>query len=218
MGSPLLELLATSSLYQVKPNNGKGFQLELVLRLILSPSLGFFHSHIVCSPFIKGFSCGLAGKESAHTVGELGLIPGLGRSPGEGKGYPLQYSGLENSMYSIIHGVAKSQTWLSDFHSLPSLSYHIICGDCHLFCEQSSFLFMFCFCGSIDKTGLRFPELQNDGLLELEKISYILPWQKWDPELWSLMPNHITNLLKRWNHNQSLPNPGQGFLFLFLLP
>ena len=40
----------------------------------------------------------------------------LGRSPGEGKGYPLQYSGLENSMDCIVHGVTKSQTWLSDFH------------------------------------------------------------------------------------------------------
>ena len=45
-----------------------------------------------------GFSCGSAGKESACNVGDLGLIPGLGRSPGEGKCYPLQYSCLENSM------------------------------------------------------------------------------------------------------------------------
>ena len=45
-------------------------------------------------------------------------IPGLGRSCGEGKGYPLQYSGLENSMDCIVHGVSKSQTWLSDFHLL----------------------------------------------------------------------------------------------------
>ena len=44
------------------------------------------------------------------------MIPGLGRSPGEGKGYPLQYSGLENSMDYIVHGVAKNKTWLSDFH------------------------------------------------------------------------------------------------------
>ena len=47
--------------------------------------------------------------------GNLGSIPGLGRSPGEGKGYPLQYSGLENSMDYIVHGVEKSQTLLSDF-------------------------------------------------------------------------------------------------------
>ena len=64
----------------------------------------------------QGFPCGSAGKESACNAGDLGLIPGLGRSPGEGKGYPLQYSGLENSMDCIVHGVAKSQTRLSDFH------------------------------------------------------------------------------------------------------
>ena len=62
------------------------------------------------------FPCGSAGKESAHNVGDLGLITGLGRSRREGKGYPLQYSGLENSMGCIEHGVAKSWTQLSDFH------------------------------------------------------------------------------------------------------
>ena len=49
-------------------------------------------------------------------MGDLGSIPGFGRSPGEGKGYPLQYSGLENSMDCIVHGVAMSWTRLSDFH------------------------------------------------------------------------------------------------------
>ena len=63
-----------------------------------------------------GFPGGSTGKESAFNVGELDLIPGLGRSPGEGKGYPLQYSGLENSMDCIVHGVAKSQTRLRDSH------------------------------------------------------------------------------------------------------
>ena len=58
----------------------------------------------------KGFPCGLAGKESACKVGELDLTPGLGRSPGEGKDYPLQYSGLENSMDCIVDGVAKRWT------------------------------------------------------------------------------------------------------------
>ena len=57
-----------------------------------------------------GFLCGSAGKESACNAGDLGSIPGLGRSPGEVKGYPLQYSGLENSMDCIVHGVAKSWT------------------------------------------------------------------------------------------------------------
>ena len=62
------------------------------------------------------FPWGSAGKESACNVGDLGSVPGLGRSPGEGKGYPLQYSGLENSMDCIVHGMAKSRTGLSDFH------------------------------------------------------------------------------------------------------
>ena len=62
------------------------------------------------TPAFLGFPCGSAGKESACNAGDLGLIPGLGRSPGEGKGYPLQYSGLENSMDCIIHEVTKSQT------------------------------------------------------------------------------------------------------------
>ena len=54
---------------------------------------------------------------SPGSAGDLGLIPGLGRSLGEGKGYPLQYSGLlENPMDCRVHGVIKSQTQLSDFH------------------------------------------------------------------------------------------------------
>ena len=56
------------------------------------------------------FPGGSVGKESACNVGDLGSVPGLGRSPGERNGYPLQYSGLENSMNCIVHGVAKSWT------------------------------------------------------------------------------------------------------------
>ena len=52
--------------------------------------------------------CGSAGKETACNAGDLGLIPGLGQLSGEGKGYPLQYSGMENFMDCIVHGVAKS--------------------------------------------------------------------------------------------------------------
>ena len=63
-----------------------------------------------------GFPCGSAGKESARNSGDLALIPGLGRSPGEGKGYPLQYSDLKNSMDYTVHGVAKNRTQLRDFH------------------------------------------------------------------------------------------------------
>ena len=56
------------------------------------------------------FGNGSAGNESACNAEDLGLIPG------EGKGYPLQYSGLENTMDCIVHGVAKSRTQLNDFH------------------------------------------------------------------------------------------------------
>ena len=75
-----------------------------------------------------GFPGGSAGKESTCNAGDLGLIPGLGRSPGEGKGYPLQYSGLENSMDCIVDGVTKSRTQLSDFHFLfPFRSIYYCC-------------------------------------------------------------------------------------------
>ena len=63
---------------------------------------------------------GLEGKDSACSAENLGLIPGLGRSPGEGNDYPFQYSCLENTKdrgvwWAIVHGVTKSWTWLSDF-------------------------------------------------------------------------------------------------------
>ena len=70
---------------------------------------------VVCS---KGFSDSSVGKESTCNAGDPGSIPGLEISPEEEKGYPLQYSGLENSMDSIVYGVAKSLTQLSDFVSL----------------------------------------------------------------------------------------------------
>ena len=53
---------------------------------------------------------------NAGDARDAGLIPGSGRSPGAGKGYPLQYSGLENSMDYIVHGVTKNWTQLSDLH------------------------------------------------------------------------------------------------------
>ena len=68
------------------------------------------------TPVFLGFPCGSAGKESSCNAGDLSSIPGLERSTGEGKGYPLQYSGLENSMDSVVHGVAKSWTCLNGFH------------------------------------------------------------------------------------------------------
>ena len=55
---------------------------------------------------------------NTRDTSDMGSVPGCGRSPGEGKGYPLQYSGLENSMHCIVHRVAKSQTQLSNFQSV----------------------------------------------------------------------------------------------------
>ena len=70
------------------------------------------------TPVFLAFPGDSAGKESACNVRDLSSIAGLGRPPGEGKGYPLQYSGLENFMDSIVHGVAKSRTRLSDLTPL----------------------------------------------------------------------------------------------------
>ena len=67
-------------------------------------------------PVFLGSPGGSARKESACNAGDLSLIPGLGRSPGEEDGYPLQYSGLEDSIDCIVHGVTKNQTALSHFH------------------------------------------------------------------------------------------------------
>ena len=66
-----------------------------------------------------GFPCSSPGKESTSNVGDVGTIPALVRPTGEGKGYALQYSGLENSLDCIVHGVAKSRTQLSNFHFQP---------------------------------------------------------------------------------------------------
>ena len=72
------------------------------------------YGYIHISIYTVGFPSGSAGQEFACNAGDLGSIPGLRWSPGEGKGYPLQYSGLENSLDCIVHGVAKSWTQLSD--------------------------------------------------------------------------------------------------------
>ena len=87
----------------------------LILSKINFVSLFF---HVTCTTTFRplGFPHNSVGKESDYNARDSCLIPGLGRFPGEGKGYPLQYSGLENSMDCIVHEVAKSRTWLSDFH------------------------------------------------------------------------------------------------------
>ena len=70
--------------------------------------------------------------------GDPGLIPGLGRSPREGKVYPLQYSGLENPTEYIVHGVTKGRTQLSDFH------FHLQAVTVLLLASQCGFLLLFC--------------------------------------------------------------------------
>ena len=94
----------------------------MTINLILSIGLFFWRRDRLPTQVFFVFSCGSAGKESACNAGDLGSIPGLGRSPGEGKGYPFQYSGLENFMDCIVHGVAKSRTRLSNFDFLSFLS------------------------------------------------------------------------------------------------
>ena len=84
-------------------------------------------------------------KNPTCNAGDLGSISGLGRTPGEGKGYPLEYSGLENSMDCIVHGVAKSWTRLSNCHSLTD---SLKCYSVHLHGESGDAL----------KSGVSFSE------------------------------------------------------------
>ena len=101
--------------------NSQTLKWILTFSLLLFEKIHFlcFYQHSLW--FSRGFPGGSDGKESSCNAGDLGSIPGSGRSPGEGNGYPLQYSCLENSMYmgaqwAIVHGVAKSQTQLSNWH------------------------------------------------------------------------------------------------------
>ena len=113
------------------------------------------------TPVFLGLPGGSGGKESTCNAGNLGLIPGLGRSPGEGNGYPLQYSGLENFMDCIFHGVAKSQTRLSDFHFI---GYTFTClSNRHI--SGKVFLTQF---------ELMFPPLWFHGLISISLTHYLI--------------------------------------------
>ena len=100
----------------------------LILYLNLEKELDSLFSFNIWMVPLLGFPGGLDGKAFAYNVGDPGLIPGSGRSSGEGNGNPLQYSCLENPMdrgtwWATVHGVSKNRTWLSDltwlcFHSL----------------------------------------------------------------------------------------------------
>ena len=89
----------------------------------------------------SGFPCDSAGKASGHNAGDLGSVPGLGRSPGEGKYYWLQYSGLENSMDCVVPGVAKSWTWLSNFHFHSPFSLFLFFSPLTFFFSLKKFFF-----------------------------------------------------------------------------
>ena len=91
----------------------------IILFIVYEISLFFFK---IPQSTYMGFPDSSVDKESACNAGDPNLIPGLGRSPGEGKGYPLQYSGLENSMGCTVHGVAKRWTRLTAFTALMSYS------------------------------------------------------------------------------------------------
>ena len=112
------------SIESVMPSNHLILCRPLLLLLQSFPASGSFPIYLPWSDgtrchdlnFHIGFPCGSSGKESACSVGDLGFILGLERSPREGKSYPLQYSGLENPTDCIVHEVSKRLTWLSDFH------------------------------------------------------------------------------------------------------
>ena len=109
------------------PQQGKGLLIRAPTGPALSPAVvltALTDLHIFELFPRGGFPCGLAGKECACNARD----PGSGRSPGEGKGYPLQYSGLENSTDCIVHRVTKNRTRLSDFHSLTHSLTHSLRG------------------------------------------------------------------------------------------
>ena len=124
--SPTLQAGSLPAEPQEKPKNTGVGSLSLLHRIFLTQesNQGLLH----CKWILYQLSYGSAGKESTCNVGNLGSIPGSRRSPGEGKYYPLQYSGLENSMDCIVHGVAKSWTRLNHFHfSLTFYIHKMVC-------------------------------------------------------------------------------------------
>ena len=141
-----------------------------------------------------GFHCGSAGKESACNAGNLGSIPGLGRSPREGKGYQLQYSGLENSMDCIAYGVAKSQTWLSDFNS----NVNIICCTWKLTRGICLILnwYKICCCYSVTKSCLTLCNSMNCNMPCF--LCFTISWS---------LPKFMSIVLKMPSNHHSLCHP-----------
>ena len=128
------------------------------------------------TPVFLGLPGGSACKEATCHAGDLGLVPGLGWSLGEGKGYPLQYSGLKNSMDCIVHGVADSQIRLSDFH------FHWDVWNCKVFTfySHSYFCSQDCSPGYL-VCGLRFfffqaPDHLSQTIYHCLSVYFFSPW------------------------------------------
>ena len=142
------------------------------------------------TPVLSGFPWGSAGKESTCNMGDLGLIPGLGRSPGEGKTYVLQYSGLENSMDCIVYGVTKSQTWLSHLH----IHFTVIRVPLIFFSPSVCYFELFC-CFSVNAIIMWIPfwAVQKNNLL-LKRIPKEPIFWKESICIWQL---YMVNYMKR---------------------
>ena len=132
------------------------------------PRYPWIPPHIFRHP---GFPGGPAGKESGCKAGVLGSIPGLGRSPGERKGYPLHYSDLENSKDCIVHGVTKSQTWLSDFHFTHSVLKFLSSPHHRILVERKTLRTDTCSIGWTSETSLPFTCLQSKELMVCSALS-----------------------------------------------
>ena len=150
--------------------------------------------------FKMGFPCGSGGKESTCNAGDLGSIPGLGRSPGEGKGYPPQHSGLENSKDYIVHGVSKSQTQLSDLHC------HFLLGLTRLITLQSKGFSRVCSSATVRKH--QFFSVQPS----LWSNSHLCTWLLEKPQRWLHGPLSTKWCLCFLIHRLGLP---QLFFFYF---
>ena len=116
-------LFSSSSLSIIRVMSSAYLRLLIFLPAILIPACVSSSLAFLMMYSALGFPGGSAGEESACNVGDLGSIPGLGRSPGERKNYSLQYWDLENCMDCLVLGVAKSWTWLSDFHFILPRSW-----------------------------------------------------------------------------------------------
>ena len=114
-----------------------------------------------------GFPCGSAGKESVCNAGDMSSITGLGRSREERKGYPLQYSGLANSMDCIVHGVTKSWTRLSNLH----FHFHIYICMCVYVCVHAMSLHS---CPALcDPMDCSLPGFSAHGVLQARLLEWV---------------------------------------------